>query len=832
MNSPSDLGQLGTSEWQRLQDCADRFEKAWQNGATVDLNQFLPAPGDPLRRMTLLELIKADLEFRWRHGQVLGLEYYVEKFPELGTIRDLPAELIYEEYRVRHHLGDKPPLQAYQTRFPVQFPELMRLLQGQPVKDTRTLPMQATAAMPPSGGPGPSYAPAIGMGYKLLKNIGSGGFGDVWRAEAPGGIEVAVKILSRPLDHQDAKRELKALELIKRLHHPFLLQTHSFFPQQDRLCIVMELAEGSLRGRLKECRQAGLPGIPVAELVGYMGQAAAALDYLHSQKVLHRDIKPDNILLVNQQYAKVADFGLARLREGRLASVTAAGTPAYMAPEMWGGKVSEHTDQYCLAVTYVELRLGRPLFPGKNPLELMSQHLTQIPPLDPLPRAEQDVLRRALAKSPDQRYPSCKAFAQALEQAGQLCPAPRTPVQGPSGPATASPPPIPAAVGGADGNSATLEVVTPPGAPAPAPPPAAADYPDAAYGTMGVVTPASAAALKTPGSELLPTDEDWAPLPEPETVPLPARVPATRRLLWWTVGIATGVVLAVLAVVFWPSPEPPPPILPQDQWVTLPKGYRIVEGKPSLDWKGKKVCTEIEYEVSKDLRIPFVFIPGKPEEDLRPFYIMKNKVSNELFAAFLTSKSQPCRDLLAMKAANKAEVRYGNWSPRTDKGQGQLPVLQVTVIQAYYFARWLEGKLPTVHQWDKAAGRYESSRGEGPFRGPLNNIDFNKGEIAVRRSGPMAVGKASKDISLLGCHDMSGNGFEWTRTSHMSEEKVPLVNPEEGARVQSRGMTFKNPKPLTWERLSKRPALSAPYFFPAEEKDREFIGFRVVLELE
>src|SRR5262249_5337509 len=156
-----------------------------------------------------------------------------------------------------------------------------------------------------------------------------------WRARAPGGVDVAVKRISRPREHSERQRELQALELIKRLRHPYLLQTHAFFSLPDELIIVMELADGSLRDRLKHYRKDGKTGIPPRELLGYFHEAAEALDFLHAQHMQHRDVKPDNILF-QQHHAKVADFGLAReLSTDKSLMDSGSGTPPYTPPEVW-----------------------------------------------------------------------------------------------------------------------------------------------------------------------------------------------------------------------------------------------------------------------------------------------------------------------------------------------------------------------------------------------------------------------------------------------------------------------------------------------------------------
>jgi formylglycine-generating enzyme required for sulfatase activity len=255
---------------------------------------------------------------------------------------------------------------------------------------------------------------SVGGGYRLLQPLGRGAFGEVWKAEAPGGVEVAVKLIARALQPAEARRELAALQLMKRLRHHNLLVLQAFFALPDRLIIVLELADGSLRGRLEECQKAGQPGIPPAELLRYVREAAEALDYLHAQNVQHRDVKPDNLLLLGT-HVKVADFGLAKLLEpNQLQSASHVGTPACMAPEVWNNKLSVHSDQYSLAVTYVQLRTGRRPFLGDTLPALMKAHLLDAPELGPLGPREQEVLRRALAKTPEARFPSCTAFVKAL----------------------------------------------------------------------------------------------------------------------------------------------------------------------------------------------------------------------------------------------------------------------------------------------------------------------------------------------------------------------------------------------------------------------------------
>src|SRR5262249_19255777 len=155
---------------------------------------------------------------------------------------------------------------------------------------------------------------------------------------------------------------------------------------------VTELADCSLWDRFKECRAGGLPGIPRDELLGYLGEAAEALDLMNGQYQLqHLDIKPQNLFLVHQ-HVKVADFGLVKDLEGKQAALTGGVPPVSAAPETFQGWVSRFCDQYSLAIVYQELLTGQRPFNGANANQLILQHIQAPPTLAPLPPADQPII--------------------------------------------------------------------------------------------------------------------------------------------------------------------------------------------------------------------------------------------------------------------------------------------------------------------------------------------------------------------------------------------------------------------------------------------------------
>src|SRR5438270_10722318 len=265
-------------------------------------------------------------------------------------------------------------------------------------------------------------------GYRLIERIGGGGFGEVWKCEAPGGLFKAIKFVFGDLaaagdNGQRAEQELKALSRVKTVRHPYILSLERYDIIEGQLIIVMELADRNLWDRFKECRAQGLPGIPRDELLSYLEESAEALDLMNQEYQLqHLDIKPQNIFLVHQ-HIKVADFGLVKDLEGMQASVTGGVTPVYAAPETFDGWVSRFSDQYSLAIVYQELLTGQRPFVSGNVRQLILQHLQAPPNVTPLPPADQPVVARALAKIPDDRFPKCRDFVDALRHAGTGAPA-------------------------------------------------------------------------------------------------------------------------------------------------------------------------------------------------------------------------------------------------------------------------------------------------------------------------------------------------------------------------------------------------------------------------
>ena len=261
-------------------------------------------------------------------------------------------------------------------------------------------------------------------GYRLLQPLGSGGFGEVWKCEAPGGLCKAIKFVYGSLNSLDcdgvrAEQEWKALQRIREVRHPFVCSVERIDNVEGELVIVMELAERTLHDVFLECQSAGLIGVPRDDLLRYLRDAAEALDYMNEKHNLqHLDVKPRNLFLCGGDRVKVADFGLVKHLQSQGASGPLAGvTPLYAPPETLVGKVSQHSDQYSLAIVYQEMLTGHRPFAAKNVRALAQMHIQDEPDLRALPEADRPIVARALSKDPSKRFANCMGFIAALFKA-------------------------------------------------------------------------------------------------------------------------------------------------------------------------------------------------------------------------------------------------------------------------------------------------------------------------------------------------------------------------------------------------------------------------------
>ncbi|MGB9724326.1 MAG: protein kinase domain-containing protein [Chloroflexia bacterium] len=264
--------------------------------------------------------------------------------------------------------------------------------------------------------------------YRVLERCGQGGMAEVYKGYHPL-IDryVAIKVLRPALasDEEFRRRFQREATAVAALRHPNIVQLYDFGQIGERFYMVMEYIEGgTLRDRL-QARPEGQRRLPPAEVAAIVRGIAAALDYAHQRGIVHRDVKPANVMFTRDGDPVLTDFGIARmLGEG---SVTMAGvsvgTPDYMSPEQARGEpATPASDVYALGVMVYEMLTGRRPFDAETPLGVIVQHLQAAFPsprqVDPsFPEALENVLHRALAKEPAARYPTAGELARELESA-------------------------------------------------------------------------------------------------------------------------------------------------------------------------------------------------------------------------------------------------------------------------------------------------------------------------------------------------------------------------------------------------------------------------------
>src|SRR5205823_4184532 len=259
--------------------------------------------------------------------------------------------------------------------------------------------------------------------YRLIRLLGQGGFADVYLGEhiyldTP----AAIKVLHTQLASDEVGSFQAEARTIARLVHPHIVRVLDYGVEEGTPFLVVDYAPN---GTLRKYHPKGVP-LPLTSVVSYVAQVADALQYAHEQKTIHRDVKPENMLLGRRNEILLSDFGIAVMAQSSRSESTQgmqdlAGTIAYMAPEQIQSQAIPASDQYSLAVVAYEWLTGMRPFQGSF-AEIAVKHTLMPPPslrekVPTLSLAVQEVIMKALSKDPKQRFPSVRAFADALEQA-------------------------------------------------------------------------------------------------------------------------------------------------------------------------------------------------------------------------------------------------------------------------------------------------------------------------------------------------------------------------------------------------------------------------------
>jgi serine/threonine-protein kinase len=587
--------------------------------------------------------------------------------------------------------------------------------------------------------------------YHILEPLGEGGMATVYKAfDTRLEREVAVKVIRREafppnqLERILARFEREAKSLA-RLNHPNIVKVHDFGDHDGAPYLVMEyLPGGTLKDRLGKpmnWQDAAKILLPVAE----------ALEYAHEQKMVHRDVKPSNILLTGKGAPLLTDFGVAKLldqEDGQTLTGTGVGvgTPEYMAPEQWTNKTVPQSDIYGLGVVFYEMVSGRKPYQADTPAALLLKQAN-----DPLPRpaqfapglpdAVERVLLKALAKRVEDRYASMAEFAAALEKLAQDTPAPVA--------ATAHPAQTP---------------------------PAAYDQPT--------------------------RDEPLAPTYKPQSAPQSRRVPA------WTWGLGGLVLLAfcVLTVIglynLGAASLAPTETRSPTATATFTFTATATRTPTATHTAIPRPTNTPVFGIGSTLPreqdgMLMVYVPAGPFEmgsnegnisekpvhtvNLDAFWMDQTEVTNAMYADFLNAMGNQSEGGVTWLDEADEDVRIEKsgsaWQPMG--GYGDHPVVEVNWYGAEAYCEWAGGRLPTEAEWEKAArGGLEGKRYPWGDEAPTCQAGARNG-VQYSACNGRTVSVGTFQPNGYGLHDMAGNVWEWVADWYDENyyRKSPSSNP-------------------------------------------------------
>jgi WD40 repeat protein/tRNA A-37 threonylcarbamoyl transferase component Bud32 len=425
---------LGSQEWAAVAEIVLRFEDAWETGERPEIAAYLPAMH---RWAALIELAHVDLERRLQTGEVIRVESYLHRFPELSEDPDALVALLAAEYRGRRPCEPELDVNEYERRFPQHGDAVLKAVAA-PDPDTRQPDLSLAADKATlTGVDGVPVRVAAGTpcvpGYEILGELGRGGMGVVYKARQLRLRRlVALKVIrTEQLAPDSLKRFRAEARAVASLQHPNIVQIHEAGEQNGLPYLALEYVDG---GSLADLLR-GFP-LPPTEAARLVETLARAVHAAHQRGIIHRDLKPANVLLqiagsnseildLQSAIPKITDFGLAKhLQDDKRQTHSGAilGTPAYMAPEQAAtraGAIGYWTDVYALGAILYELLTGRPPFQADTALATL-QLVACEEPRPPsryrpkLPRDLETICLRCLAKEPEKRYGSAVALADDL----------------------------------------------------------------------------------------------------------------------------------------------------------------------------------------------------------------------------------------------------------------------------------------------------------------------------------------------------------------------------------------------------------------------------------
>jgi predicted ATPase/tRNA A-37 threonylcarbamoyl transferase component Bud32 len=365
--------------WARCEERIKSFEDAWQRGEAPRIEDYLTGAAAE-RRALLVELVHADIEFRLKSGQPHDVESYFAAHPEIAADAEAIRDLVHADYRLRIRFRLAVDAADYQRRFPridLDLSPHVTLAAG----DTRG---PSVAAI------GPIPVPEI-PGYEIIREIGRGGMGVVYRArDQKLSRHVAIKFLPPEFtrDVNRLQRFLREARTASSLNHPHICTIHALGEHEGRPYIVMEFIDGHTLKAVADRKP------ELDEILRIFAQAARALAAAHEAGVVHRDIKPENIMVRDDGYVKVLDFGLARQLPAVIDTIeppendtkpgALLGTIAYMSPEQADGvAIDGASDVFSLGIVLYELVTGQHPFAAQSPVKMLQGIVSQ----EPIPAA-------------------------------------------------------------------------------------------------------------------------------------------------------------------------------------------------------------------------------------------------------------------------------------------------------------------------------------------------------------------------------------------------------------------------------------------------------------